>query len=118
MIRSYSHIAAVSILLGLSFPAPAQTSEEFFNDNVLHEVRIEMHPSDWQRLRDRFLDNTYYDADFTWNGKKVFNVGVRSRGRGSRSPEKPGIRVDFNINEENQEFAGLKSFILDNLTQD
>ena len=32
-----------------------------------------------------YLENTYYPADVTWNGIRVRNAGVRSRGRGSRS---------------------------------
>ena len=31
----------------------------------------------------------------TWNGMTVRDVGIRSRGRGSRSGNKPGLRVDF-----------------------
>ena len=34
-------------------------------------------------------------ADVTWNGITVHNVGIRSRGLGSRSSTKPGLRVDF-----------------------
>lgn len=46
------------------------------------------------------------------------NAGIRSRGRGSRSGTKPGLRVDFDRYASDQTFLGLKSFILDNLTQD
>ena len=46
------------------------------------------------------------------------NSGVRSRGLGSRSGTKPGLRVDFDRYSSNQTFLGLKSLVLDNLTQD
>jgi hypothetical protein len=47
------------------------------------------------------------------------NAWVRSRGSGSRSPDKPGLRVDFNRNAAGaQEWLGLKSLVLDNLKQD
>ena len=46
------------------------------------------------------------------------NVGIRSRGLGSRSGTKPGLRVDFDRYSDKQTFLGLKSFVLDNLIQD
>jgi spore coat protein H len=54
----------------------------------------------------------------TWNGQTVRNVGIRSRGLGSRDSSKPGLRVDFDRYSTSQQFLGLKSFVLDNLTQD
>ena len=48
----------------------------------------------------------------------VRNVGIRSRGMGSRSGIKPGLRVDFDRYTTDQKFLGLKSFILRNNTQD
>jgi spore coat protein CotH len=46
------------------------------------------------------------------------DVGVRSRGRGSRSPIKPNLRIDFNRFEEKQTFLGLKSTTLKANNQD
>ena len=46
------------------------------------------------------------------------NIGIRSRGTGSRSGVKPGLRVDFDRYTTDQKFLGLKSFILRNNTQD
>src|SRR5262245_32045385 len=46
------------------------------------------------------------------------NVAIRSRGTGSRSGTKPGLRVDFNLFDESQQFLGLKSVILRNNVQD
>jgi spore coat protein CotH len=54
----------------------------------------------------------------TWNGITVYNIGIRSRGLGSRSSTKPGLRVDFDRYNNGQQFLGLKSFVLDNLIQD
>ena len=81
-------------------------------------VDLEMHSADWQKLKENFQTNTFYPADFKWNGQTVFNVGIRSRGRGSRNPNKPGLKVDFDKYSTNQKFLGLKSLVLDNLTQD
>lgn len=114
-------VAVLALALG-DFPAAAQTVEDFFNDNILHEVRIRIRASDWQALRDKFLDNTYYPCDLTWQfeGRNITvrNIGIRSRGRGSRSPIKPAFRADFNRYDETQQFLGLKSVILRNMTQD
>jgi spore coat protein CotH len=84
----------------------------------LHDVRLVLHSSDWQNLKNNFLDNTYYPTDLSWGGVTVRNVGIRSRGLGSRSPVKPGLRVDFDRYASGQRFLGAKSIILDNLTQD
>ena len=46
------------------------------------------------------------------------NVGIRSRGLGSRNERKPGLRVDMNRYADGQTFLGEHAFILDNLTQD
>ncbi len=46
------------------------------------------------------------------------NIGIRSRGLGSRSGTKPGLRVDMDRYTASTSFLGMKSFILDNLTQD
>jgi spore coat protein CotH len=48
----------------------------------------------------------------------VRNAGIRSRGFGSRSGTKPGLRVDMDRYSTEQTFLGLKSFVLDNLVQD
>jgi spore coat protein CotH len=52
------------------------------------------------------------------DGEVLEQVGVRSRGKGSRSGEKPGLLIDTNRYVSNQEFHGLKKLVLDNVTQD
>jgi spore coat protein CotH len=96
----------------------AQTAADFFNPNVLHRVELRINSADWEKLKQNFQENTYYPADFVWNGITVRNTGIRSRGLGSRSGTKPGIRVDMDRYATDQTFLGLKSFVLDNLVQD
>ena len=108
----------VVLTLGLAATAAAQTTDEFFNPDTLQRIDLWLNSSDWSKLRQNFQENTYYPADFTWNGQTVRNVGIRSRGLGSRSSTKPGLRVDFDRYSSGQQFLGLKSFVLDNLTQD
>jgi len=109
---------ALSALLSGPPPASAQTAAEVFDADVLRDITLKLHSADWQKLKDNFQDNTYYPADFTWNGVTVRNVGIRSRGLGSRSAIKPGLRVDFDKYSSEQRFVDLKSLVLDNLTQD
>src|ERR1043166_6798870 len=103
-------------------PAAAQTAPDaadaFFNDSVVHDVRLTINSKDWTSLKVHFLENTYYPADFRWQNQVVRGIGIRSRGTGSRSDVKPGLRVDFDRYATDQKFLGLKSFILRNQTQD
>ena len=106
------------LALTVASPAAAQATDDFFNPNVLHRVDLWLNESDWEKLKANFQENTYYPADMTWNGITVDNVGIRSRGLGSRRAQKPGLRVDFDRYSAGQQFLGLKSFVLDNLSQD
>lgn len=110
--------AAAILTLGLAANAAAQNTDDLFNPEVLQRIDLWLNSSDWSKLRQNFQENTYYPADLTWNGQTVRNVGIRSRGLGSRSSTKPGLRVDFDRYSSGQQFLGLKSFVLDNLTQD
>jgi spore coat protein CotH len=96
-------------------PAPA---DSLFDASVLQRVDLRLHSADWTKLKQNFLENEYYPADLEWNGQTVRNIGIRSRGHGSRSGTKPGLRVDFDRYATDQRFLGLRSLVLDNLTQD
>ncbi len=111
-------VITVAVSFILAGTSAAQTQDDFFNPEVLQRVELWLNESDWAKLKAAFRENTYYPADVTWNGVTVRNVGIRSRGLGSRSSTKPGLRVDFDRYSSGQQFLGLKSFVLDNLTQD
>jgi len=111
-------VLLIAFALAFSGPLAAQTSDDFFNPEVLQRVDLWLNESDWAKLKAAFQENTYYPADMTWNGITVNNVGIRSRGLGSRRSAKPGLRVDFDRYNGGQQFLGLKSFVLDNLSQD
>lgn len=111
-------VLAVALVVCAAGGAAAQTSGDFFNPEALQRIELWLNSSDWSKLKAAFQENTYYPADVTWNGITVRNVGIRSRGLGSRSGTKPGLRVDFDKYATDQTFLGLKSFVLDNLTQD
>ena len=104
---------------GGSSTAPgASTADALFDGSALQEIRLSMNSRDWETLKVNYLDNTYYPTDFKWRDQTVRNVGIRSRGTGSRSGVKPGLRVDFDRYTNSQTFLGLKSFVLRNNTQD
>ena len=98
-------------------PVPP-TSNALFDDRVVQEIRLSVNTANWQTLKDRYLEDTYYPADLKWREMTVRNVGIRSRGTGSRSGTKPGLKVDFSQYIKGQTFVGLKSVILRNNTQD
>ena len=99
-------------------PAEIDASAAFFDDSALHDIRLNINSRDWASLKANYLENTYYPADFRWRDQVVRNIGIRSRGTGSRSGVKPGLRVDFDRYTTDQKFLGLKSVILRNNTQD
>jgi spore coat protein CotH len=104
-------------------PMAAQTAESdlsapLFDGSVLQQVRLSLNARDWQTLKTNFTINAYYPADLRWRDMVVRNIGIRSRGTGSRSGTKPGLRVDIDRYNTNQTFLGVKSFVLRNNTQD
>ena len=112
---------AIAIALAVAAaprPAAAQSAAEVFDAATLHEVRLLINSKDLQLLRANFTENTYYPADLVWGSERVRNVGVRSRGAGSRNGVKLGLRIDFDRYTSDQRFAGLSSLVLDNLLQD
>ena len=116
MSRRVGAAVAAACVWGLAGTALA--ADPMFNQAVLHETRIVMDPADWKALRDNFFTNQYYAANISIDGKVVEQVGIRSRGSGSRNETKPGLKVDFNKYIKTQEFHDYKTLVLDNLTQD
>jgi spore coat protein CotH len=110
----------VMLLVLLLSPAVAgaQSSDEFFDSRTLHEIRLYIHSADLHELRERYLEDIYVPADFEWRGIRVRNVGVRVRGLATRSPLKPGLRIDFNRYVAGQTFLGMPAVVLDNALKD
>ena len=119
-----AHVLRAAVLLAVTASAAgaqenaALDAAALFDDRQLQEIRLVVNPRDWADLKASFQLNTYYAAHFLWRGQVARNVGIRSRGTGSRSGDKPGLRVDFNRFDETQQFLGLKSVILRNHVQD
>jgi hypothetical protein len=118
--RVYAIGVLLMLLAGIG-PRPAVAQDQtapFFDDTVLQDIRLWINSKDWETLKTNFLSNAYYPADYIWQGITVSNIGIRSRGNGSRSGVKPGLRVDFDRYASGQRFLGLKSVVLRNNTQD
>lgn len=118
-------LAALSLFLILALcgrPVAGQdgpNADALFDNQVLQRIDLTINSRDWEKLKANYQDNDYYTVTIAWRGETMRNAWVRSRGLGSRSPTKPGLRVDFNRNEAGaQQWLGLKSLVLDNLTQD
>jgi spore coat protein H len=112
-------LVSVTSVTAAQQPAPAPLpSDVLFNPDVVQRIDLRLHSADWEKLTQSFQENTYYPADLVYNGTTILNTGIRSRGLGSRSGTKPGLRVDFDRYSVDGTFLGLKSLVLDNLTQD
>ena len=103
---------------GATVLTQGDTAAPFFDDSGLEDIHILINTRDWETLKTTFRSNTYYPADLRWRDTTVRNVGIRSRGNGSRSGTKPGLRVEFDRYSTKQKFLGLKSLVLRNNTQD
>ena len=95
-----------------------QTVVDFFDDSVVHDIRLTLKAEDWETLKEDYLENTYYKGDMQWRGIKVPNIGIRSRGGGTRNGTKPGLKLDMNEFDSKQDFLGLTAVVLDNAWQD
>ena len=111
-------LAVLSVCVCGARAAAAHTADELFDPNTVKEVRLYINRDDLADLREHYKDNTYYPADFVWDGERVSTVGIRSRGLSSRNAQKPGLHVDFNRYVAGQHFLGFKSLALDNLVTD
>jgi spore coat protein H len=116
--RSSKPVFFLALSALLSAAASARAADPVFDQGRLHECKLDLDPADWAALRANFQTNQYYAANLTVDGETVKQVGIRSRGFGSRSGAKPGLKIDFNKYVSGQEFHGYKSIVLDNVTQD
>lgn len=102
----------------LALALTMMTSAALFDDTEVHEIWIHINSRDYAQLLERYDQNTYYPCDIEWQGQRVFNVGIRSRGNATRNQVKPGFHLDFNRYVRGQRFLGLKALVLDNQWHD
>ena len=69
--------AIVALLVGGgSTSIDGQTQDDFFDEGRVHDIRLTISDRDWETLKARFEEDTYYPADLRWNGLTVRNIGV------------------------------------------
>lgn len=119
----WSRLAAVFFFV-CSFLVKAEglpsPSDAFYDLAVVQEIRIEILPSDRDRLLQSLPERVYVPATFLWNDRNVENVGVRFKGNSSSSPNQAHKRsylVKFNEYEKGGRFLGLRRVSLDNAVQ-
>ena len=116
----------------------SQPSDAYYALDRVLDVRIEMAPADWERLRAQTrtladiiggadcLDSppddifSWFEATATVDGETLAQVGVRKKGfLGSLSKEKPSLKVRFDKFSDGQLLGGvLKRLTLNNAQQD
>ena len=104
--RLFKNVLHLTVALFLFGAGTAAAVDPVFDPLRLHEVRVEIDPADWAALKATFQTNQYYAANVTIDGELVRQVGIRSRGKGSRSGTKPGIKIDMNKYVAGQEEEG------------
>lgn len=111
-------------------------SMALFDAECVLDVRIEMAPFDWERLRHQTrpladvvqgdcLDGPpsdvfdWFEAEVSVSGRSRAQVAIRKKGfLGSLSEEKPSLKLRFDKYVDAQELAGLKRMTLNNMNQD
>lgn len=86
-------------------------SNAFFDDSVVQQISLTVAPADWAALRQNVFQDTYYHAQFEWNGASM-DVGIRQHGEATRSQVKPNLDVNIAHYEKNQSFLGINFFLL------
>ena len=102
-------LLTVFFITAVRAEAPA---DPLFDDRVLHDIHLSLDPNDWQQLRDRYLENTWFPATFLWQGQPL-RAEIRSRGGSTRNPIKPGLKVRFNPRFEGRRLLVLYNNWLD-----
>lgn len=118
---TYSRAAAVcAVTVGLlgGFQCLSAQEPPFFNDAHAHDIWLSVDPQDWATLKRDYLLNTHYSAQFTFNEHTIPRVSIRSRGSGSRSPEKPNLLITFDRYDGSVRLFGLSAIILKANNQD
>ena len=87
--RRSKPVLLLTLVLALLVPAAARAADPMFDQSRLHECRLDLDAADWSALRANFQTNQYYSANLTIDGETIRQVGIRSRGAGSRSGRRP-----------------------------
>jgi len=130
-----SVLASLAVLTFCS-QAFAQTQDDLFNGDILHEIRLYIAPEDYVTFKEtNFTCETqelealagevisplprvicWFPVEFHWkfNGADVTlpQAGIESHGKGSRNNYKPSFKIDFSRYESRNTFLGLRYLVL------
>lgn len=108
------------------YPTPGYDNVPYilFTKDQVFKVEVEIEPSEWQALLSNAQAEEWHPANFIFNGAKISNMGIRTKGQSSLSmmgaipddhPTKHryGFKIDFNRYQE-QKFMGMKMLVLGN----
>ncbi len=104
---------------------PGEVEPEYvawMREEKVHEIRIEMDPEEWKKIRGNPYNGDYHAADVSIDGVLVKNVGVRTRGHGSLylaaetypNSHKYPLKIKFDKYDKDQTFMGLDELALNN----
>lgn len=97
---------------------------DFFAENSVHDLYIEISETDWQAILDNPEAKEYCSVTVTIDSEIISNVGFRTRGNSSlrmalrRKSERYPFRLKFDKYIEKQRFLGLDELILTNSNDD
>ncbi len=111
------HRLLLMVLALSSTAVAALKTRDFFDDSVIQNIDLKVAPEDWATLKKNYQLDDYYPAKFTWNNLSL-NIGIRSRGRGSRSPIKPNLDLKIDKYVKKQRFLDISFFVLKANNQD
>jgi len=92
--------------------------DAFFRDDVIHEIVIDISDASWGSLT--YLPREYAAVTFTADDGPPLSVAIRLKGNTQyrELDDKPSLVIDFNRFIEDQEFHGMPSVYLHNMTYD
>ena len=100
------------------YEAPPEL-DPFPGDRVM-PVRMQLRPSDWERILDAPLDEVYYPGDLLYDGVVVQEVAIRVKGNSSlQSVARSGgdrfsFKVDLNRYVDGQDLGGMTKLNFNN----
>lgn len=115
-----------SVTVNTSLTSASSTSDysSLFSSEVVHEINIQIDPTDWAEILASPEDETYYATTVTLDGQTVENVGFRTKGNSSlksvasSDSERYSFRVKFDKYVDDQTVMGLDELVLNNMFSD
>ena len=105
-------------------PAPPRHYTDFFAEERVHDLYVEIAEEDWQAILAAPRAKEYYSVTTTLDDVAITDVGFRTRGNSSlrlwtqRGSERYPFRLKFDKYVDNQRFLGLDELVLTNSLDD